>query len=203
MINRKCVFQRFVLDQGYHPKGLYTVPTEEEMREEIAMATDLGFNGARLHQKAFEPQFLYECDKAGFMVWEELPSWGIDYTDLSNVGAVLDEWRELIERDGNHPSIVLWCPANEFWTDEFRGNEYIRLCDLRYVKLLYEFTKILDPTRPCVDSSGGYHIAETDLYDFHTYQGAEDTRIYLSKFEREKKLGYSSPHASPKGVSGC
>lgn len=188
MINGKCVFQRFVLDQGYHPKGLYTVPTEEEMREEIAMATDLGFNGARLHQKAFEPQFLYECDRAGFMVWGELPSWGIDYTDLSNVGAALDEWRELIERDGNHPSIVLWCPANEFWTDEFRGNEYIRLCDLRYVKLLYEFTKILDPTRPCVDSSGGYHIAETDLYDFHTYQGAEDTRIYLSKFEREKKL---------------
>lgn len=88
--------------------------------------------------------------------------------------------------DGNHPSIVLWCPANEFWTDEFRGNEYIRLCDLRYVKLLYEFTKILDPTRPCVDSSGGYHIAETDLYDFHTYQGAEDTRIYLSKSSGKK-----------------
>ena len=138
LLNGKSVFQRLVLDQGYHPKGLYTVPTEEEMRDEIGMATALGFNGARLHQKVFEPQFLYECDKAGYLVWEELPSWGIDYTDLSGIGGVLEEWREIVGRDVNHPCIVTWCPANEFWTDEFRGNKYPRVCDLRYVKPKYK-----------------------------------------------------------------
>ena len=182
------MFQRLVLDQGYHPKGLYTVPTEEEMRDEIGMATALGFNGARLHQKVFEPQFLYECDKAGYLVWEELPSWGVDYTDLSGIGGVLEEWREIVGRDVNHPCIVTWCPANEFWTDEFRGNKYPRVCDLRYVKILYAFTKMLDDTRPCVDSSGGYHTGETDLYDFHTYDGIEKAEKYLSAFESEGKL---------------
>lgn len=188
LLNGKSVFQRLVLDQGYHPKGLYTVPTEEEMRDEIGMATALGFNGARLHQKVFEPQFLYECDKAGYLVWEELPSWGVDYTDLSGIGGVLEEWREIVGRDVNHPCIVTWCPANEFWTDEFRGNKYPRVCDLRYVKILYAFTKMLDDTRPCVDSSGGYHTGETDLYDFHTYDGIEKAEKYLAAFESEGKL---------------
>ena len=187
ILNGKCVFQRFVLDQGYHSEGLYTVHTEEEMRREIGMAVSLGFNGARLHQKVFEPQYLYECDKAGFLVWGELPCWGVDYTDLSGIGSVLGEWQEIIQRDFNHPCIVTWCPANEFWTDEFRKNAYVRICDLRYVQILYAFTKILDPTRPCVDASGGYHTESTDLYDFHTYEGIIKTRKYLDAFEKEQK----------------
>lgn len=188
ILNGKCVFQRLVLNQGYHPQGLYTVPTEEEMREEIDMAMRLGFNGARLHQKVFEPYFLYECDKAGFMVWSELPCWGVDYTDLSNNGYVLNEWQEIIERDFNHPCIITWCPANEFWTDEFRKNAYVRVCDMRYVKILYAFTKILDETRPCVDSSGGYHTDTTDIYDFHTYDDIGKTKGYIRTLQEEKKL---------------
>ena len=39
----------------------------------------LGFNGARLHQKVFEPRFLYWADKLGYIVWGEFPNWGLNY----------------------------------------------------------------------------------------------------------------------------
>jgi beta-galactosidase/beta-glucuronidase len=36
----------------------------------------MGFNGARLHQKVFEPRFLYWADRMGYLVWGEFPNWG-------------------------------------------------------------------------------------------------------------------------------
>ena len=38
-----------------------------------------GYNGARLHQKVFEPRFLYWADKLGYLVWGEFPNWGYNY----------------------------------------------------------------------------------------------------------------------------
>lgn len=40
-------------------------------------------------------------------------------------------------------------------------------------KQIYKLTKTLDPTRPCVDTSGGYHGRYTDLFDFHCYHEPE------------------------------
>ena len=33
-------------------------------------------NGARLHQKVFEPRFLYHCDRLGYLAWGEMANWG-------------------------------------------------------------------------------------------------------------------------------
>lgn len=115
MLNGRSVFQKFVLDQGYHPDGIYTMPDIGSMQRDIDKAAALGFNGARLHQKVFDPRFLYLCDKAGFMVWGEYPNWGIDYSDSDNLGQFFAEWQETLKRDFNHPSVVTWCPLNEVW----------------------------------------------------------------------------------------
>lgn len=83
LLNGRSVFQRFVLDQGYYSDGIYTPKDDEVMIRDIRSALELGFNGMRLHQKVFDPKYLYYCDKAGCMVWGEFPSWGIRYYDLS------------------------------------------------------------------------------------------------------------------------
>lgn len=168
LLNGKSVFQRLVLEQGYYPKGVYTPETEKDFRNDILRAIALGFNGARLHQKVFAPKYLYECDKLGFLVWGEYASWGMDYTDLTRFGAFANEWREAVERDFNHPSIITWCPLNEVWGKR----------DKRFIDGVYSFTKALDSSRPCVDVSGGVHGSKTDLFDFHTY----------AKFDGVKKL---------------
>ena len=180
VLNGRSVFQKLVLDQGYYPDGIYTAPSVQAMQRDIDLALDLGFNGARLHQKVFDPRFLYLCDKSGYMVWGEFASWGVDYSDLNFLGRFLQEWQEVLARDFNHPSIVTWCPLNEVWG---RWEDAAERRDVRFVELVYDFTKAYDPTRPCVDASGGHHGRRTDCFDVHTYADAEELRKYLKELD--------------------
>lgn len=182
LLNGKSVFQRLVLDQGFYRDGIYTAE-DKDFVNEINLSVDLGFNGARLHQKVFDPRFLYFCDKKGYMVWGEYASWGIDYSKAEIKDIFLSEWKEAVERDFNHPSIVVWCPFNETWN--YRGRHQ----DDNLLISVYELTKSLDPTRPCIDTSGNFHTEETDIYDLHDYRydPAEFKREF-DKFVTENKL---------------
>ncbi len=179
LINGKSVFQRLVLDQGFYPDGIYTAPSEEDLVGDIQRSLAMGFNGARLHQKVFEPRFLYHCDRLGYIVWGEYPSWGLNDNLHNSIYGILPEWLEVVERDFNHPAIVTWCPMNECWNQFGVAAFGAKPCaDL--LRLIYLATKAADPTRPCIDSSGGLHFA-TDIYDLHDYQ--QDTAIFASHYE--------------------
>ena len=78
LINGVPVFQRLILDQGFYPDGIYTAPTDSELEADVLRSLDMGFNGARLHQKIFEPRFLYYCDLHGYLVWGEHARWGLN-----------------------------------------------------------------------------------------------------------------------------
>ncbi len=162
LINGKSVFQRLVLDQGFYKDGIYTAPSEEDLINDINLSTALGFNGARLHQKVFEPRFLYNCDKMGYIVWGEYANWGLDYSSPKSLAVFLAEWSEAISRDFNHPSIIGWCPFNETW-DYHGRKQYDEL-----LSTVYDYTKAVDSTRPCIDTSGNFHV-KTDIYDVHDY----------------------------------
>ncbi|MCM1115020.1 MAG: beta-galactosidase [Clostridium sp.] len=175
LINGKSVFQRLVLDQGFYKAGIYTAPDEEALINDIKLSMELGFNGARLHQKVFEPRFLYHCDKMGYIVWGEYANWGLDYSSPKSLAVFLAEWSEAVNRDFNHPSIVGWCPFNETW--DYRGRQ-------QYDALLstvYDYTKAVDSTRPCIDTSGNFHV-KTDIYDVHDYN--YDTALFKSNYDK-------------------
>lgn len=175
LINEKSVFQRLVLDQGYYPDGIYTAPTEEALVKDIEISMEMGFNGARLHEKVFEPRFLYHCDKKGYIVWGEHANWGLDITEPFSIYPFLKEWLEVVERDFNHPSIIGWCPFNETWDIEGR-KQYDEL-----LRVVYRTTKALDTTRPCIDTSGNFHV-ETDIFDVHDYE--QDVEIFKTNYDR-------------------
>ena len=179
LINGKPVFQRLILDQGFYPDGIYTAPTDEALKHDIEMSMAMGFNGARLHQKVFEQRFLYWADKLGYICWGEMPSWGIEPSRAHTMTIFLREWLEVVERDFNAPSIVGWCPYNEVWKE---SNEGLRELTLQ---MTYRTTKAMDPSRPCIDTSGGFH-AETDIYDTHDYE--QDTAIYAERYQPGAEL---------------
>ncbi len=180
LLNGKSVFQRTVLDQGFYMDGIYTAPTEEDLINDIKISMGLGFNGARLHEKMFEPRFLYHCDKMGYLVWGEHANWGLDLSDPSTMHAFMREWLEGIDRDFNHPAIIGWCPFNETWDYDGR-KQYDET-----LRLIYRMTKQLDNTRPCIDTSGNFHV-ETDIYDIHNYY--QDVATFASFYDPFKDGG--------------
>jgi len=166
LINDKPVFQRLVLDQGFYPDGIYTAPSDEALRADIELSMAAGFNGARLHEKVFEPRLLYWADKLGYIVWGEYPDWGVDHDSAAAMGQVAMEWREVLHRDRNHPSIVGWCPLNE--TGGGEGNAF--------AQALLAVTQSIDPTRPFLDASGYVHLyPATDVYDSHNYDQSPES----------------------------
>lgn len=158
LINEKSVFQRLVLDQGFYPDGIYTAPDDSELIADIDRSLAMGFNGARLHEKVFEERFLYHADRKGYIVWGEYPNWGLNIDHAEGIYHMLPEWLEILERDMNHPSIIGWCPYNETSSNQYND----------IVSLVYRVTKSIDPSRPCIDSSGFFHV-ETDIIDIHAY----------------------------------
>lgn len=158
LLNGQPLFQRLVLDQGYYPEGIYTAPDDEALRNDIAISQGLGFNGARLHQKLFEPRFLYWADRMGYLVWDEFPNWGLDVSEPRALEVFLPQWLEAVQRDYSHPSLVGWCPFNETQVDQDPG----------VLRGVYRATKAADRTRPVIDTSGYQHV-ETDIYDVHNY----------------------------------
>lgn len=174
LLNGRPVFQRLVLDQGFYPDGIYTAPDDSALVRDIELSLAAGFNGARLHQKVFEPRFLYHCDRLGYLAWGEMANWGLDYSDPAALEAFLGEWLDAVGRDFNHPSIVGWCPFNETWDREGR-----RQLD-SLLAMVYRVTKQLDPTRPCIDTSGNFHVV-TDIYDVHDYE--QDPASFAAHYE--------------------
>lgn len=162
-LNNQPYYQRLVLDQGFYPDGIWTAPSDEALRRDIEMSMEVGFNGARLHQKVFEERFLYWADKLGYLVWGEYASWGVDISSPITARNFLAEWQNIVVRDRNHPAIVTWTPLNEAWDPE--NVQYPRL-----VKDLYDVTHFTDPTRPVNTVSGGILTNDYDICTMHNYE---------------------------------
>lgn len=162
-LNNEPLYLRFVLDQGYYAQGVWTAPSDDALRRDIELGIEAGFNGARLHQKVFEERFHYWADKLGYLTWAEYPSWGLSLKSDRSARNMLLEWREILQRDRNHPSIIGWTPLNETWdiSDKYRHR--------RLHVEAYETTKALDPVRPVNGASGGCQVI-TDIYTVHNYE---------------------------------
>ncbi len=183
-LNGKPVFQRLVLDQGFYPDGIYTAPAASELEADIDRSLAMGFNGARLHQKVFEPLFLSMCDRKGYLVWGEHANWGLDISRPTAYKNFLPEWCEILARDFNHPAIIGWCPLNETESEQ----------DPVFVRLLATVTRQYDPTRMYIDASGWYHVpGVTDIMDIHDYE--QDPAAFAQKLEGLARGGTYNVHA--------
>lgn len=103
----------------------------------------LGANSFRTSHYPYAEEILQMCDRHGIVVINECPGVGIkDIRSYGNASLThhLFVMDELVRRDKNHPSVVMWSVANEP-AAEMPPAEY-------YFKTLIKHTKSLDPTRP-------------------------------------------------------
>jgi beta-galactosidase/beta-glucuronidase len=163
-LNGSPIFVRGVLDQGFWPTTGHAAPSADALRRDLELAREAGFNLVRMHLKLEDPRWLHYADQMGMLVWAEPPSTGRYGTDA--VGEFENVLAGMIDRDANHPSIVIWGAYNEEWgldwdvPDDPAKQEAVRRA--------YRLVRDLDPSRPVVDNSGWAHV-ETDLVDWHYY----------------------------------
>jgi beta-galactosidase/beta-glucuronidase len=165
-LNGRPYYQRLILDQGYFPDGILTAPTDDDLRKDVELAKEMGFNGARKHQKVEDPRWLFWADTLGLLVWGEMAN-AYQYSP-HYVRRITAEWQEAVMRDYNHPCIVAWVPMNESWGVP---NLVERRDQAEHLLALYHLTHSLDLTRPVVSNDGWEH-ALTDLCTIHDYRDA-------------------------------
>lgn len=163
-LNGERVYLRGVLDQGYWPATGITAPSDEALVRDLRLARECGFNLVRKHIKLEEPRWLHHADRAGMLVWEEPPCTGrYDESVVDVVGAMLPV---MVERDGNHPSIVVWGLYNEEWGFDWDVDRQPAM--QRAIRETRARLGALDTSRLVVDDSGWSHV-DTDLLDWHLY----------------------------------
>lgn len=144
----------------------------ENHQRDIALMKEMGVNAVRLSHYPQDPYFLDLCDKAGFLVWSEIPFVGPGgYRDkgYNDSEAFRDNGEQqlvdMIHQLYNHPSIIMWGLFNELTE---RGDNPVN-----YLKSLNAIAKNEDPHRLTVGASNqdGALNFITDLIGFNKYAG--------------------------------
>jgi beta-galactosidase len=154
--------------------------TEAEMLQDLKLIREANVNFIRTSHYQAYPRFIELCDSLGFYVMEEIPfGFGDEHlTDKSYLPILKNRAKATLERDKNHPSIIVWSVGNE--------NPLTDIC-----VETGEYVKQLDPTRPhCFPQIGSYFrkIYETipesvDILSPH-YPVPSILKEYSNKFNR-------------------
>ena len=146
-LNGEPLYLRGALDQDYYPDTICTVPSVEFLEDQFRKAKELGLNCLRCHIKAADPRYYEVADRIGMLIWTELPNGGMA-TERSR-GRKERLLKGIVDRDGNHPSIIIWTIINENW-----GVDLVHDADHReWLKQTFAWLKGYDPTRLVVDNS--------------------------------------------------
>lgn len=101
-----------------------------------------GVNAYRASHNPMSPAMLDACDSLGILVIEENRLSGVNDEHIRLL-------RRMIERDRNHPSIILWSIGNEEWGTEW--NDFGR----RISETMRDYCHLFDPTRPMTMATSG------------------------------------------------
>jgi hypothetical protein len=170
LLNGRVLYLRGALDQDYYPDLIYTPFSDAELESQFLKAKHMGLNCLRTHIKITDPRYYDVADRVGLLIWTELPNWQ-DLTDAAKRRAK-ETLFGMVERDWNHPSIIIWTIVNENWGVDLAVNAGHRA----WLADMYTELKALDPHRLVVGNSPcftNFHVV-TDIEDFHNYYAMPD-----------------------------
>ena len=156
-LNNRPYYVMATLDQGWWPDGLLTPPSEEAVAFDIQTLKDCGFNAMRKHIKVEPLRYYHLCDKMGLLVVQDLPSGAHNWKSPIEAGTTARyhlqrrEQKEMMDTLQAVPSIVMWCPYNEGWT---QPGEFLTHSMLDFVRR-HDPTRLVNGPSGCWDWEGG------------------------------------------------
>ena len=139
LLNGKPVFLRGVSIHAEAPYRSGRAWSEEDARALLGWAKDLGANFVRLAHYPHDERMTRLADRMGLLVWSEVPVyWMIDWENPATMANAKSQLVEMIRRDRNKASVILWSVANETPNTPAR---------LSFLRTLIATARQEDPTR--------------------------------------------------------
>ncbi|MDB5555768.1 MAG: putative glycosyl hydrolase [Rhizobium sp.] len=171
-LNGEPLYLRGALDQDYYPDGFGTPPSLALLEDQLRKAKAMGLNCLRCHIKVPDPRYYEVADRLGMLIWTEIPN--IETFSPASAIRLRSTMEEILARDRNHPSIVIWTLINEDWGTRLREVAEQR----EWISGMVDWLRAEDPMRLVVDNSACFpnvHV-KTDINDYHFYRTATDRR---------------------------
>jgi beta-glucuronidase len=139
LVNGESQFLRGISIHEESPLNGGRAWSEEDARTLLTWAKELGCNFVRLAHYPHNEMMLRMADEMGFLVWSEIPVyWTVMFEDQAVYANAKNQLTEMITRDKNRASIIMWSVANETPSTKAR---------LSFLTNLIQAARTLDPSR--------------------------------------------------------
>ncbi len=143
--------------------------SEADQDEDMALLKELGVTVIRCAHYQHSDYFYSLCDKAGILVWAEIPQ----VNEINGTPQFAETSRsqmiDLVRQNINHPSIFAWSMFNEIWLDNRPDDPHRELQDLKII------ANGEDPTRPTIAATSNNRMPQMnkipDLLGWNIYPG--------------------------------
>ncbi|MCF7360477.1 beta-galactosidase [Vibrio diazotrophicus] len=191
-VNGKAILVRGANRHEHHPETGHTM-SRETMLQDIKLLKQHNFNAVRTAHYPNDPLWYELCDEYGLYLVDEaniethgqFPMCRLS-DDTTWLNAYMRRITRLVERDKNHPSVIIWSLGNE---SGIGGNHHA----------MYQWTKLRDPSRPIQYEGGGSNTAATDII-VPMYSRVDKDQVHhidptvTPKYALKKWLGLPGEH---------
>jgi beta-glucuronidase len=212
LLNGKPIFLRGVSIQGEAPIRSGRAWSDEDVSTLVGWAKELHCNFIRLAHYPHEERMTRLADKQGLLVWSEIPVyWSIDWTNPHTFDVAKQQLHEMIRRDHNKASVILWSMSNETpisparttfignLAAEARKEDPTRLITSAMLTPFHGKTAVLDdPLGADLDVLGyneyiGWYMGKPDEAPLFKWEDPMHKPVIISEFGGGAKAGLHGP----------
>lgn len=114
LLNGKALFMRGISVHGEIPQEIRRAYSQDDALQLLGQAKELGSNMVRLAHYPHDEKITRLADSLGMLVWSEIPVyWTIDFSSQEVLDKAKAQLEEMITRDHNRASIIIWSVGNE------------------------------------------------------------------------------------------